>query len=95
MKTSTAFRIARAGIAAEQFSFICVALQYSQGSFRARARAMKIIQTRMGGSLSLEWWLYEQGVVSAYPGTIRKGQMQAYRLRWLDALIEEFETKGD
>lgn len=43
---------------------------------------------------SLEWWLVWKGYVKvdAMP---TKEQMREYRLAWLDALINEFEAKGD
>lgn len=43
---------------------------------------------------SLDWWLVWKGHVkaSAMP---TKDQMREYRLAWLDALINEFEAKGD
>ena len=68
---------------------------WGPGGVEDKERAGDVIRTRMDHSRSLEWWLCEQDVVSGHPATLCKAQMRAYRLRWLDALIEEFEAKGD
>jgi len=46
----------------------------------------------MRGSGTLESWLEGAGIPAHAQSSLK---MQAYRLRWLDALIEEFEAKGD
>jgi hypothetical protein len=54
--------------------------------------AIKVITNRIGSDAPLESWLSRNGI-----GYWKQelGQMQAYRHRWLDALIAEFEAKGD
>ncbi len=56
--------------------------------------AIKTITDRIGGEGTLEVWLGAQGIYIWDLSDIRE-QMQAYRHRWLDALIAEFEAKGD
>jgi len=92
MKTSKVFKLARASIASGLDRFICIALKHTQGSVRDRDRAKQVITTRMRGSGTLESWLEGVGIPAHAQSSLK---MQAYRLRWLDALIEEFETKGD
>lgn len=43
------------------------------------------------GSLN-SWLRYEHGIQWEQ---LTPAAMRAYRLRWLDALIEEFKAKGD
>ena len=54
--------------------------------------AIKVITERIGSTIALECWLHEQGIDCGHHGP---EQLVAYRHRWLDALIEEFEAKGD
>lgn len=56
--------------------------------------AIKAITDRIGGDCTLEVWLGAQGITVWGLDDYRE-QMQAYRHRWLDALIAEFESKGD
>jgi hypothetical protein len=54
--------------------------------------AIKVITARIGSESPLDVWLGVQGI----PWSDKTpDQMQAYRHRWLDALIAEFEAKGD
>lgn len=95
MKTSKVFKLARASIASGHDRFICIAIVYGPGSVRDRSRAKQVITTRMGrvgDSGTLERWLENAGIPAHAQSALK---MQAYRLRWLDTLIEEFETKGD
>lgn len=58
--------------------------------------AIKTITKRIGNSSALEDWLAANDVsVYRYKDDQRHDLMQAYRHRWLDALIAEFEAKGD
>lgn len=58
--------------------------------------AIKVITNRIGSRQKpLENWLYDQGICHHYGITNYHQQMEAYRHRWLDALIAEFESKGD
>ena len=54
--------------------------------------AIKVITDRIGNDGPLETWLSSNGVEY---WKHKPDQMRAYRHRWLDALIAEFETKGD
>lgn len=56
--------------------------------------AIKVITDRIGSECALETWLYSQGI-DVWKLKNKLEQMHAYRHRWLDALIAEFEAKGD
>lgn len=56
--------------------------------------AIKTITDRMGGDGTLDAWLSQQGIDIWSLDDYRE-QMEAYRNRWIDALIVEFEAKGD
>ena len=57
--------------------------------------AIEVITERIGSTMALESWLHEQGIDWREGRSKGHNQMEAYRHRWLDALIEEFEAKGD
>lgn len=70
--------------------YICWAIALLQGNHlpHAKSAAKKVISDRLGEDYSLETW-----VISNIPGMyfpVDKNELQAYRHRWLDALIEEF-----
>ncbi len=54
--------------------------------------AINAIRARIGSDTPLESWLTQQRIEY---WRYDRDQMQAYRHRWLDALIAEFEAKGD
>ena len=95
-----AFRIARQSIANNPTGFICNSLPLTTEAGKAGKAAERIIHERMGyiergpsggseGPFTLQSWLRLHGHwqgIEPVPSRI----MQAYRLRWLDALIEEF-----
>jgi hypothetical protein len=54
--------------------------------------AIKVITDRIGSDAPLESWLTANGIEYWKQ---EPAQMRAYRHRWLDALIAEFEAKGD
>ena len=94
-----AFRVARQSIANNPTGFICNALPFRTEAGEA---AERIIHERMGyvergpsgyseGPFTLQAWLRLHG---HWLGTepVPSQIMQAYRLRWLDALIEEFSA---
>jgi hypothetical protein len=57
--------------------------------------AIKTITDRIGNEGgTLDVWLNRQGI-PVWEMHDRREQLQAYRHRWLDALIAEFESKGD
>jgi len=71
--------------------------RYLDRRFAPYKRAQKIIQQRIHPHDDLELWL-SHNVPGAYKVIYRihsREQVQTYRHRWLDALIQEFEEKGD
>jgi hypothetical protein len=71
--------------------------RYYDRRFAPYKRAQKRIQERIHPHYDLELWLC-YNVPGAYKVIYKihsREQVQAYRHRWLDALIKEFETKGD
>jgi hypothetical protein len=54
--------------------------------------AIKVITDRIGSDAPLETWLLDNGIDYWKQ---EPDQMRAYRHRWLDLLIAEFEAKGD
>lgn len=111
MKTSEAFRRAKQCLHPNgQEGFICHALYEAAYDSRAGSAgtnwqviydtkksgyktAIKVITDRMGDTNSLETWLRQNHGIETW--MYEAAQMQAYRHRWLDALIAEFEAKGD
>lgn len=73
--------------------YICHAIDdiYGMGS-SIKDDCKRIIQLRLGKHLSLERWLIGNKVVNSVPSL---DEMQPYRHRWLDSLIEEFNSKAD
>jgi len=57
--------------------------------------AIKVITDRIGSGAPLENWLLDAHGVEVWRVNDKHKQMEAYRHRWLDALIVEFEAKGD
>jgi hypothetical protein len=56
--------------------------------------AIKTVTDRIGSDTALENWLGARGI-DVWGLDDKQEQMQAYRHRWLHALIAEFESKGD
>lgn len=111
MKTSEAFKQAKQCLQPiGEARYICHALAealYGRAACTARfdkwrsiystktpgfSTAIKVITDRIGGEAALETWLDRQGIEY---GTYAPSQMEKYRHRWIDALIAEFEAKGD
>lgn len=110
MKTSEAFKQAKQCLyPIGQAKFICHALAeaaYSRSiltdGFDWQAilttrksgfkKAIKVITDRIGSDAPLDSWLAAKGIKYSEQ---KPDQMVAYRHRWLDALIAEFESKGD
>lgn len=68
--------------------YICHAIEKVGRFDRYRGPALAVIHDRLDNVYSLETW-----VISNIPGMyfpVDKDELQAYRHRWLDALIEEF-----
>lgn len=68
--------------------YICHSILESCGPSVPRVAALNVVQSRLGGYYSLETWVLRNIPNVGYP--VNKDDMQAYRHRWLDALIEEF-----
>jgi hypothetical protein len=67
--------------------YICHALEHS--NHKAYVSAQHVILSRIDPRVSLAAWVFDNVAENA---TI--ADMQAYRHRWIDALITEFESKG-
>ncbi len=97
-----AFRYAREEIQSGRQHYICHALWYAPGW---PVGALAVVQQRMGASrsgvvtrpcgqaigvkhYSLDEWLADRGIGD---GARTRYNVRKYRLRWLDALIKEFE----
>ena len=108
MKLSHVFKEAKQIVGNQRFPYICLAIKDIKDAPQIDIkRALEVIRNRIMPDMpayyqknnypqyccALESWLESvQGIyVYAAPG----GSMKAYRLRWLDALIAEFEAKGD
>jgi hypothetical protein len=104
MKTSEVYQQVRHTLNTELrgIPFICLRLVLDPRIPQADGlRARKIIEERMFplGKHPLELWLYEKRLIayshiSEMPPEMQE-QMRLYRLRWLEALIVEFQAKGD
>ena len=71
-------------------TYICHAIGKVGLFARYRDPALAVIHDRLDNVYSLETW-----VISNIPGMyfpVDKNEMQAYRHRWLDSLIEEFSN---
>lgn len=78
-------------------NFICWALDHAiydgLTTGISGAKAKKIIETRLGNCSSVTEWLAKNVVPEhALRGNISAVEIQQYRHRWLDALIEEFSA---
>ena len=86
-----AFRVARFLIETEYHKFICFALPNTVTGGAARS----VIETRIGSSAALGHWVRVNipGALDDWENNPQffTEQMRLYRLRWLDALIEEFD----
>jgi len=111
MKTSEVFKRAKEQLAMDysetcssptKEKFICIAITTAAAHTKRITsgdidRCAKIIQSRMNWTYTLEGWLVDQGCIPHYSlcGRATKDRIQEHRHRWLDALIAEFESKGD
>ena len=86
----------------DKLSYICdsISSAYYEGhiTHKAKIAAVKTIMSRLCPHVSVGQWLEHNVGYRIKFGrehdTYNK-QVQAYRHRWVDALIEEFEAKGD
>lgn len=75
----------RSGAETNKTPFICWALPCSKAGYNTRREIMR----RLGGAATVKGWL--QNNYHIYSGQyISREEIQAYRHRWVDALIEEF-----
>lgn len=81
-----AFRAARKRIALGKNRYICIALDDS--CHLARRAAQRIVMRRLRGDSTVSQWLYGRGFITCQR---MDRELCEYRLRWLDALIEEFD----
>lgn len=86
---ANAFKEAKKRISSGENFFICTALRDSRAGHRAR----KIIRQRMGyvEGDTLECWLSKHHW--DWYLILHAKKMRAYRLAWLDILIQEFENQ--
>ena len=87
-----------------QFPFICAALaqayENKEITYKTLINTRSVIMRRLSPSVSVSEWLDENIGFGYKYYNLRDHafwtqQIQAYRHRWVDALIIEFETKGD
>ena len=104
MKSSTMLRKAQKHIAAGKTSYLCYGILHAaqtvgtvealNKSCRLHTRIMAAIYPRASAS----WWLYDVLNPEQDFEEWRKAHMddlREWRLRWLDALIAEYEGNGD
>ncbi len=101
-KTSEVFRVAKMYLNKgnqDKTDYICQAIGEAERvdlvTSRAAYRASDVIGIRLGNSVSVTGWLKERGYVPMNKDPYNNVQVQKYRHRWLNALIKEFEAKGD
>ena len=101
-KTSEVFRAAKLYLNRgneDKSDYICGAIgeaeRYNLVTRKAAYRASNVIGTRLRDSVSVTGWLKDRGFVPINQDPYNNKQVQKYRHRWLNALIKEFEAKGD
>jgi hypothetical protein len=101
-KTSEAFRVAKNYLNKgnqDKTDYICAAIGDAEDdklvTIKAANHARWVIGSRLRDNATVTSWLKEQGFIPRYQNSYNNKQVQAYRHRWLDALIKEFEAKGD
>ena len=75
--------------------FVCCAIQDAAKSCKDMDRADEItalIRKRLKGCDTVTAWLFSNKSISTYD--VPYQQIQDYRLRWMDSLIEEYERVG-
>jgi hypothetical protein len=101
-KTSEVFRVAKTYLNRgdqDKTDYICVAIGHAQWdklvTNKAADRARQVIGSRLQDNVSVTEWLKDRGYVPRTQSPYNNKQVQRYRHRWLNALIKEFEAKGD
>jgi len=102
MKISQIFKRAHSKIKSGEEVYICAAISCDSAAPRHDGnRALDVIYERINGTKrphglvgkSVICWLLDN--TSATHDDMTRDQMRLYRMRWLNALIKEFEAKGD
>jgi len=97
MKSSTMLCKAQQRIKSKQDDYICVALSESFGA-KATTELREEILRRIYPHCSAASWLIAQIGVEPenYTWTeVHKDELRKWRIRWLDQMIGEYESKGD
>ncbi len=101
-KTSEVFRVAKTYLnRGDQYKtdYICVAIGHAEEdnrvTWRASMRARQVIGSRLQDNATVTSWLKDRGYIPMRQDPFNHKQVQKYRHRWLNALIKEFEAKGD
>ena len=79
---------------ADACRFICNAIQRTRSGDEGNY-LMREIHEKMGNCMTVEDWLMKKSLIAKDPLFWNRAQIQAYRLRWLNHLIEEYQAKGD
>lgn len=101
-KTSEVFRVAKMYLNRgnqDKTDYICAAIGCAEYdnlvTSRAADRARRVIDLRLYDNATVTSWLKDRGYIPIRQDPNNNKQVQKYRHRWLNALIKEFEAKGD
>ena len=101
-KTSEVFRVAKTYLNRgdqDKTDYICAAIGDAEWNklvtSKAADRARKVIGLRLYDNATVTSWLKDRGYIPMRQDPYNNKQVQRYRHRWLNALIKEFEAKGD
>jgi len=101
-KTSEVFRVAKNYLNRgdqDKTDYICAAIGWAEEdnrvTWKASMRARQVIGSRLQDTVSVTSWLKARGYIPMRQDPYNNKQVQRYRHRWLNALIKEFEAKGD
>lgn len=95
MKASQALKRAKKQL--REHRYICLALlcaYKSNAGLAASYRAIDHIDKMLGDTTTVEGWLKKYGYIEQVLNK-RDPVIYEYRLRWIDHLIEHFESLGD
>jgi hypothetical protein len=101
-KTSEVFRVAKNYLNKgnqDKTDYICAAIGHAEEdelvTWKASMRARQVIGSRLQDNATVTSWLKDRGYIPMRQDPFNHKQVQKYRHRWLNALIKEFEAKGD
>lgn len=101
-KTSEVFRVAKKYLNRgdqDKTDYICAAIGWAEEdnwvTWKASMRARQVLESRLQDNVSVTGWLKDRGYIPMRQDPYNNKQVQRYRHRWLNALIKEFEAKGD